>query len=572
MAKITDQNIPPELANLYARLVSPMKAAAPPTRKIRTRRAVKRPKPIRKMSATVKNFYRAATAAGIKSGLKADTKELTDFAYSQAKLLMVGVFNPKIWEEITTIAQTTLEEAPTSTENLTPGAYAYRDTANRPTTPTYTGGAPTAAAKGYTGSTSGQLFRDTSYRWRRLTFDAVDIQGNQDTTPVILLWDTQIGIAANRRGSRPMLSLVFQAYKSGADGTKSTDLTPPLLKKTTFYWRFKIPPTVAPFYNATITRKISMVINGLLKKDGTGATTTITTKSGNRPMMGKGYNNNTQVDTAHNNDPRLFAIAPCLGASKQIATKYDTTRYQIVDLDTQTLTLYTVGAATDLCSSNGVLICLRDTNRLLYVAKKEATTLTPVMYQGAQVQLFTPPTPHGTGFLIYVSYISFLTVNYLYFGADGKATAITITGPLGWYVDAKNYQFRKAQERGWQIQPAGITYIYTLNLLSKKVLRITITNGLTAGIGSCSTGLLYSNSTGTYLIPYNTLDAGLTTATRISTNGTNGGYAVLFGDVIYAVFQTGGYGKMDLNGNFTALPAPSPFNTWTPWAICGEDH
>lgn len=317
MVRVTDQSIPPALQAIFNALVSPQKAGATGSQKQRTRRKARTPKGRKKVSPQLKQYQRAATALAHRLGYNIETPGYRNFIYAQTQGLILGILDPRYWRQVLQSPAETIRSEPTSAEDFTPKPYAYRDPLNRPTTPTYPNGYITSGPAGYRGETTANLFRDIFWSWRRITYWPDQPGASVDVSPLYVRWIVNVGVAASTRGSRPMISLELKAHKSGTGGTAKESTVPPLTKRTSLYWRFKMPPTTAPFFNTYQLRRVARVINGSLKRDGVAPYESITMTAANRPMAGHGYNNNTQVDTTFDADPELYEINPCIGRAAQ---------------------------------------------------------------------------------------------------------------------------------------------------------------------------------------------------------------------------------------------------------------
>lgn len=341
MVKLVDQNIPPELESIFLQIISPQKKLATGATKARTRRAVKRPRTIKKKKAAIRYFDDAATILAIRLELVPSSQEFKDFVYNQAKDLKLGIFNPLYWTKLVLTAEEKITCYPTATRYTKARAYAYPDPANQPSVAHYTDCNFTGLPVMYNGVTAydamqppeqtsswdsgaskwdngnaqwdvalipASRFRDLELTWMMNTYKAQHPIGTRELDPIIMSWKPEILVNASNRGSRAMFSVIYKA-RVFLDGNYAVlPLIPLTTKPKNFYHRFKSLITPPPFYTAAKALHIVKVINNDFVKSLSGSDQYITIEAGNKPMMGKAYNNNTQVTTSFINKPELYSL------------------------------------------------------------------------------------------------------------------------------------------------------------------------------------------------------------------------------------------------------------------------
>jgi len=270
VVKFVDQAIPQDLVDTWNALTAPGKLNQGTSGTARAAKKLKKVGKRKKQPADVRYFYQIATTLARMVGMLEDNQQRKDFIHDQAQALMVGVFDQRYWRKLTVTNAVSIESMPTSVADPSPPAYAYRSPENMPTIPSYPAGSYTSGVSRYIGATVAGLFKDSSYRWRRQLFVTPVAAGSIDDNPIVMSWVTTIAIDTSMRGSRPMVSVQAQFYRSAQDGSQFSSTTPPLVKKTSFYWRFKVPPSTVPFYHSSQLRRITKVITPVMKKDGNG--------------------------------------------------------------------------------------------------------------------------------------------------------------------------------------------------------------------------------------------------------------------------------------------------------------
>lgn len=319
--KITSQNIPVDLQGLYDSLISTNKTGAHAGTRTRTRRGAG----ISPSKKQVKTVYNDITAAVeeliVRLGTPRGAAEFTKKVLDEKRAINAGIFNPAYWIKCDIIATDYLSNAPSSTANATPPPYAYRDSNNMPSLPVYGSGSAASAPARYAGATASGLFCDTLLVWSRTVYNLQTPIAQDMREPAIVTYDGTLTVAANYRGSRPMLSLVLRCYLTDATGAALTTTDNPVLAVppaspptvrgcNSFYWRYIIPATVAPFFNTVRLRKILRDLAKISTVGAAGDMTKAVIMTAPRPMFGRGFNNNTAINSSLAGTPDIYQIFP----------------------------------------------------------------------------------------------------------------------------------------------------------------------------------------------------------------------------------------------------------------------
>ena len=310
MPKITGQTIPPALEALYLAITSPGKVTQGADGTIRLKKNKKKPKKQPKPNPDLLAFRATAEIVWTKLGHGLDEPGAEQFIFDLVRELAVGVINPKYFRRCQLTDARTLETVPTCTVDTNPPPYGYRTPLFKPTVCAYPNGTATTSQPGFHGGKVGDEFHDLYLSWRKLSFDSYWLDEPDLAKRVVMQWDSTITIDTSARGSRPMISLNLFSVIAAPGAPALTIDKPPIMAKTILYWRFKVPPSAAPFYHSYQVRKITKSLARLAKKQGTGTPQAIILDAANRPMMGRGFNNNNDVLTTLSGDPVLWEIKP----------------------------------------------------------------------------------------------------------------------------------------------------------------------------------------------------------------------------------------------------------------------
>jgi len=312
MAKVTGQDIPPALVTLWNQLHSQAKATQGASGTIKQKNNTSKPSKKPKRNLDLIALRALAEIVAKEKFTDGGLPIPKNFVFTLTQDLILGIFSPEYFIKCKLETAETLESIPTYSADSNPPPYGFRTPLFMPSVPVYPNGTPTANPPLYTGQKIGTLFADTLLRWRKLAFSAFAVALTGGEKRVLLRWETTITINAAARGSRPMLSLNLAASLSTNTAGAVSSTEPPIMNRTTFYWRFKVPPSAAPFFHSSQVRKEIRVLSRIIKKSGTGLFTRYVLNAANRPMMGRGFNNNNTIDTSFTTDPELWEIDPCL--------------------------------------------------------------------------------------------------------------------------------------------------------------------------------------------------------------------------------------------------------------------
>lgn len=308
MTKVTDQDVPPDLTATFFKVWTPTTAAAPTTGTGRTRRAARLrpvPKPKRQTRPKLMDICRQIAAAYAVRKRVRYSESIARNAYSLAR---AGTFPEDYWIELDHTGSAIYTSAPTSIPDPSPPPYAYRNPFNLPSIPTYPPGTQSGSAPGYTGHTAGGYFQDDSISWERHTFAAPENYAGPGPLYAVTLAPATLSVQGNYRGSRPMLSAVLRVRAFTGAGPFATDTTPPHVDGQVQYSRYRPKPSAPPYYSAEIT--LYPITLQLVRLDPTdsGALSMLHLDRSPMPMLGRFFNNNTQVTTDINPTatPRLF--------------------------------------------------------------------------------------------------------------------------------------------------------------------------------------------------------------------------------------------------------------------------
>lgn len=305
--KLATQNVPPFFADLYDELITTNRTGSGAGALARTRRGAtqsqkpRRPAPqsqsIARIVAHLAKYHRANNQPGIDSA----------WEYQRRAALKAGNVEPEFWQPVALDESIVLESIPTSTENLAPGPYNYRDPDIRPSTPTYPDGTPSTAEPSHAGAMLGNVYVDTIWRWRRSLF--IRDPDLYATAPdaAFLRITGDLRIDTSNRASRPLLSLSSNITPGPIGGPQATDISPPLNAAWRHYWRFDLPATSSPYWHGTLPRDILQEL-----PRGPTATTgpAVSVRCAPAPMLGRGWNNNLTVTTEWIGTELLYEPAP----------------------------------------------------------------------------------------------------------------------------------------------------------------------------------------------------------------------------------------------------------------------
>lgn len=317
--KFRDINVPADWQILFTQLVSLFPGAPGAKRKATTRRQARLPRKIKKKR---KNYYELKDVAGLiatREGLPTYSVEWATRRQQLLREMLSGYFDPNTFTECNLDSEIWLQNNPVSNPDPNPGPYPYRDQANLPTIPIYDNGAPAVSPALYSGETIGGYFYDVALRWVRKTYSLKVPYVAGSFEPVIVRIDATIDIDADQRGSRPMMSFIMRAFGCAPGSPFIGTIIPPTDKPWSWYWRYKLPKTTAPFFHTVEARNIVASLHGRSREDEVGTINKFVLLLAPRPMFGHGNNNNTQVATSAVFDVKIYQHKPTVFAVWQAA-------------------------------------------------------------------------------------------------------------------------------------------------------------------------------------------------------------------------------------------------------------
>lgn len=293
--KITGQNVPPQLATKYKKLVATNATGPGDARMARTRRSVRATKPKAPAQRGVELFRSAA--AFVADALIADGQKINraDFIGKEMRRLLAGEFDPAYWKRCDVVQDVALESLPTSVPREFIPSYIYPDETNQPTTPTYPDGMPANDMPSYEGALIGDRFEDQRIVWERVTFDIVNDANGPAATPLFLNITGSISINASHRTCKAFRAFVYRALLCGDSSAWLDDTTAPVSGVMSVWPKVKPGETAPPYYTASQDISHVVRVDALKKWREPLTCTRAVVHVAPRALMGKWYNNNTSV-------------------------------------------------------------------------------------------------------------------------------------------------------------------------------------------------------------------------------------------------------------------------------------
>ena len=308
--RIANQAIPPEYAQLLALIQSKNRNAHGGSAIARTRRRARRPISARQVRDQLFHIIDACHTLADRLDYPADSRARREFIYAQTQAILRGELLEPYWISQPLATSAILTSTATSVDDLSPPPYAYRVEWNLPTRPTYPPGALGSGPPSYAGSTAAGRFADERTTWSREIYTLGSPLEDRDTEPTFLQLASTIVIDTDARGSRPMCSILIQRTFAPA-GTLIAD-TPawPFRNALSMYWRYRVPFGVAPYYHVAHDRAILIRLYPIKAQLAHVPLGEIAISIAPRPMLGRGFNNNTSVQTSLTNTTRIVQINP----------------------------------------------------------------------------------------------------------------------------------------------------------------------------------------------------------------------------------------------------------------------
>ncbi len=314
MAKVVDISIPPELAVLWEALTSPASLTQGADGAIKIKRSKKKPNKEPKPDKELAALRAMAELVADDHPDAWETSGRATFVLDLLKAMILGNFSADYFDEVLPDTVEYLQSAPTSIADPNPPPYGYRTPVFLPSLPTYPDGVPVPYTPEYYGEKDTGLFFDRYLNWAKITYTPGVLGEPDPLARMLMFWATDISIETSSRGSRPMLSLAAVAMLCKPGAATLTSTTPPIEKVSSLYWRFRMPNGGPPYYNATTGRRIVKPLKTLAKIQGAGDDVALIVNAANRPMLGRGFNNNDYVRTSFSDIPKIYEIRTCSAA------------------------------------------------------------------------------------------------------------------------------------------------------------------------------------------------------------------------------------------------------------------
>lgn len=296
--KTTGQSIPPEMADAYNKIVSTNAAAPGGVSTLRTSKKVKLTKRPKRPNRKLDKAYQAVDKLIEYLNNKGGWVMPTGFRTDEARRIYAGQFDPQYWVEATLVESKTLVSAASNSAFIGPRNYSYPDPLNEPVHTEYGTGTETTGNPRNSGSTPISTWGDIELAWIRATYKLKNSLKAKDGEPLFLSISATINATANQRPSKPMLSYIYTIAVTEEGDPENTTNEPPTLESKTNYWRYITPRGEPPFFNMSITRK-NQEWARYPRSEVEGKTYThCAIRLAPMPMLGRRYNNNTNVSTS----------------------------------------------------------------------------------------------------------------------------------------------------------------------------------------------------------------------------------------------------------------------------------
>ena len=232
------------------------------------------------------------------------------FIAAEISRLKQKTFDPRWWKQLNEQSSSWYSSTGSGPTDANPPPYNYRDPDYKPQSTVYTSGTPAAAPSSTSGQTTAQQWSDQIWVWKKTEYLLLEAPPGHEITPIVQEMDGSITASANKRGSRPMLSLIFRAHLVADSSPYDGDLSAPVYPSTTYYWWWRITQNNPDNYAATKPRHVSSPVHDRATRDEGQELSRAIIKSGARPMLGHGYNNNTDVLTTWSGQEKVWQVKP----------------------------------------------------------------------------------------------------------------------------------------------------------------------------------------------------------------------------------------------------------------------
>lgn len=353
--KLNGNSSTAELKEKFGKLVSPSNATLQVSKWAKSRKQAKKTKTAvqRRAKTRAALFAQTARAITYASGRLPDAPENAAFLSDRLAKLLNGDLDLDYWQSVSAASRSYYGCVPTNIPDPTPPPYAYRQPDNLPSKVTYPLGTPLAAPLEYQGATLAGYFRDDWYKWTDVQFSLPEYAEDPDTYPIVMYVSASFDVTADKRGSRPMFSLVYKVDYLDAEIDTDEDPRPPTTKPISLLYRYKPPLGLPPYYHATLTRTTYLV---LPNRDQLTGRRVVRVRLGVRPMFGRANNNNTTVSITCTCSPRIYIAKRSLITSRRPAFRVDDTTVRILNNNNATFQTVTLTGMTNPIAAAGTQI------------------------------------------------------------------------------------------------------------------------------------------------------------------------------------------------------------------------
>jgi len=306
--KVTDQSIPPELQAAYSALLSAKPALAGSSFIVKTKPNATASLIIKPKRQSIKDFENAVDFLIEYLTAKDHVAPPKAFRNDQLQKLKQGIFDPLYWVKCPVESEVIYSNNPTSAAWTLPRAYAYPDAAKQPSVPTYGAGTVSSGNPAYSGQLTGDTFFDVLLKWKRSIFALKNSFSHDSKEPLFLKMTGSLTASADLRPSRAMVSAIIKRWIVQAGSSRLTTTEAPTIKPLQVYYRYRTPRGDAPYFNYVYSTEIIKSIRAAKFYEETGTLSKCVVLTAPMPMMGKRFNNNSQVNTTLNNTVELWQI------------------------------------------------------------------------------------------------------------------------------------------------------------------------------------------------------------------------------------------------------------------------
>lgn len=230
--------------------------------------------------------------------------------------------NGDFWEHASLVSVDYLHSTPIVQIDTDPPPYAYRTEFKRPSRATYGDGTATTGPARHTGNLVADIYYDTSLTWQRSIFALNEPLTGSTMANAILKFNPTMEVNTDHRGSRPMLSYIVRCYLTDETGAANPPVTSPTEDiavsgpgvgrgSISKYWRYVMPMTAAPFFHTTQQMKMTAQLSNIARIEDAASLSHAIVITAPRPMFGRGFNNNTTVETILSGTPEIWQIDRC---------------------------------------------------------------------------------------------------------------------------------------------------------------------------------------------------------------------------------------------------------------------